>query len=108
VIVEALIGGVTAIVLGSLWLARRVLEMDAESADPGVWIEPYVFPSEVVKCPVCGVAKSMGQPEYGPRMPVACSEGAKCPAYPVVHLHVSCGYCKASWFRHALTAGKKR
>ena len=101
VFAETIVASVTAVTLGALWLADRVVKRTlAAESEPEVWIEPYVFPARGLPCPKCGV-NDKADPAYGPHMPVACKEGSACLAFPRDHLHVSCGYCKAVWARAA-------
>ena len=103
-IIEAAIGAITLITLGAMSLTnaveKRVHEREERDEGPKVKILPYVYPVAGPKnaCPLCGVCESTAKPEHGPRAPQACIEGEKCPAFPAVHLHVNCGYCKGSWY----------
>jgi hypothetical protein len=80
----------------SLALANA-LDKRLSEPEPQVKLRPYRYPSKYAPCPLCGVQGTDAKPKWGPSMPAACTEGAKCPGFPKPHFHQSCGYCQGYW-----------
>ena len=98
---EAIVAGLTLVTLGSLWLANQVEKRSHEWDGPDGWLEPFHKPLTDLKCPMCQIVATKTNPEWGPNRPEACELGEQCSGFPVLHHHVSCGYCKAKWMRRA-------
>jgi len=98
-IVEAIIGGITAIVCSSLYVAnaidkRSYEEDDDENADPKNRLYPF---AATKRCPICGKEKydsAYGTLNTGPREPYICKGSCKIRAN---HMHVKCISCKSEY-----------
>jgi hypothetical protein len=109
-IVEAIIGGITAITCSSLWLCNAIDKRlhksmepkaipEVEPTIPGVKIYPFQRIVPGCTCSVCGIAyKYEGGSSWGPAIPKACKD-PKCPALGYgEHLHVHCDSCLSNYF----------
>ena len=100
-VIESVLGGVTLVVLGSLWLVDRVdrrrikEDEDALMADP---IRPFEAIRVGTLCHLCGEAGANvgGVWSRGPGFPRACTDKHKC-KLKCAHLHVSCKTCGSEW-----------
>lgn len=99
-IAETVVASVTAIILGSLWLADRVVKRtlkDEGESDEFRLDAPRPFPYErlTIKscCPFCGDG---GEDTRGPKMPHPCPDLEGCPVQDP-HTHLQCQGCGARW-----------
>lgn len=96
-IIESIVLGVASVVLGSLWLADRVMKREYEDGlDPEVKkikVKPFLNIFVGTLCPIC---KYPATPATGLRLPKACTDKNKCSAKQE-HLHVECTACKSYW-----------
>lgn len=101
-LIETVVGAVTLITLGSLWLVNQIDRREYEDES-----ELEILPFEHVrigrKCPKCRCESRnpvldrrgfVKEPACGPRVPVACN--GKCKV-KTPHLHAYCDSCKAKW-----------
>lgn len=99
-IVEAIIGGITAIVCSSLYVANAIdKRMYSDDEDDSVKKAPSIYPfSATETCPMCGMKKGYSRTNVvlGPSSPSicgykSCREGRK------PHMHVECWTCKSKY-----------
>jgi len=96
---------ITAIVLGSLWVANKVEQRMHEDGDEPELVEKiYPFESfsdNTGRCALCAVERYDGTSHIrGPYMPKACKRSKDCPGYPTPHLHVACKSCGGAYLMH--------
>ena len=91
-IVVALIGGVTTIVVASLAFAYAVVGRERRLDGVPAPL-PYLYITQETPCPRCG--RRYEKPD-GMRGPKTCKPSDSC-LVDVEHLHVSCSFCKSEW-----------
>jgi hypothetical protein len=98
IIVETIIASFTLIVLGSLAFANEIDKRLDDPRKPKVKLRPFEKTETLTtQCPFCAAyaaAANMCGPVYHHEI---CTEGEKCEAYGVVHMHMHCLTCKATW-----------